>query len=120
VRKPFREQLIFEKMAQYLGVRYLYEEPAPIDNTKQASGGGGAEGGTLDSPFVLQPSSFQVMPPEWVNELYQAADAVDNEEIFRLIEQIPPAHAPLARAIADLVNSFRCDRLIDLIEAGEH
>lgn len=57
------------------------------------------------------------MPPEWVNELYQAADCVDNEQIFRLIEQIPPTHAPLALAIADLVNNFRCDHLIDLIQA---
>jgi hypothetical protein len=44
---------------------------------------------------------------------------VDDEEIFRLIEQIPPAHAPLAQAIADSIQNFRYDRLIDLIEAAQ-
>ena len=27
VSKPFQKDIIFEKMAQCLGVRYLYEEP---------------------------------------------------------------------------------------------
>jgi PAS domain S-box-containing protein len=116
VRKPYQESVIFEKMAQYLGVRYVYEEPTPL-RTRQVAAQGGAEGGTLDSSFVLQPSSFQVMPPEWVNQLYQAAGCVNDEEIFRLIEQIPPSHALLAKAIADSIKNFRYDRLIDLIEA---
>jgi hypothetical protein len=66
--------------------------------------------------YILQPSSFQVMPSEWVNELYQAAVSIENERIFQLIEQIPPPHLPLAQAIADLVNNFRCDQILDLIE----
>jgi len=118
VRKPFREEVIFEKMAQYLGVRYLYEELALLENTEQFTSGESGEGEKQNSSFILQPSSFQAMPLEWVEQLYQAADSVDDEEIFRLIEQIPPTHAPLAKAIADLIENFRYDRLIDLIEAA--
>jgi PAS domain S-box-containing protein len=118
VRKPYQESVIFEKMAQYLGVRYVYEEPTPLQRTRQVAAQGGAQGGTVDSSFVLQPSSFQVMPPEWVNQLYQAAGCVNDEEIFRLIEQIPPCHALLAKAIANSIKNFRYDRLIDLIEAA--
>jgi CheY-like chemotaxis protein len=119
VRKPFREEVIFEKMAHYLGVRYVYEELASSENTNPVAINGGAEDTKIDSPFVLQPASFQVMPSEWVERLYQAADSVDDEEIFRLIEQIPPAHAPLAQSIADSIQNFRYDRLIDLIEAAQ-
>ena len=120
VRKPFREEVIFEKMAQYLGVRYVYGELAPLERTTPVDARGSAQGNQLNSSFVLQPSSFQVMPPEWTDKLYQAVDSVNDEEIFRLMEQIPPAYAPLAEAIADLIKNFRYDRLIDLLEAAQN
>jgi PAS domain S-box-containing protein len=120
VRKPFREEVIFEKMAQYLGVRYVYEELAPLEGTKPIAARGSAGGEQPDSSFVLQPSSFQVMPAEWTDKLYQAVDSVNDEEIFRLMEQIPSVYAPLAQAIADLIKNFRYDRLIDLLEAAQN
>ncbi|MBD0345919.1 MAG: hybrid sensor histidine kinase/response regulator, partial [Coleofasciculus sp. Co-bin14] len=107
----------FDKIAQYLRVRYRYEELEPSDSTRGGSTQGNAGCRQLDSSFILQPSSFQIMPSTWVNELYQAANCIDNEELFRLIEQIPPAHAPLAKAIADLIDKFRYDLLVELIEA---
>ena len=118
VRKPFREEVIFEKMAQYLGVRYVYEELPALGRTGQIAVSGGIEGSKLDSSFVLQPASFQVMPLEWTDKLYEAVDSVDDEAIFRLIEQIPPADAPLAQSIVGLIKGFRYDRLIDLMEAA--
>jgi PAS domain S-box-containing protein len=120
VRKPFREQVIFEKMAQYLGVCYVYEELDPLEPTEEFATQQGVRGKKLNSSFTLQPSSFQLMPSAWVNQLYQAVDSVDDEAIFRLLEQIPPDHAPLATAIADLIKNFRYDRLIDLMEAAEN
>jgi CheY-like chemotaxis protein len=120
VRKPFREQVIFEKMAQYLGVCYIYEELDPLEPTEEFATKQGVRGKKLNSSFTLQPSSFQLMPSAWVNQLYQAVDSVDDEAIFHLLEQIPPDHAPLATAIADLIKNFRYDRLIDLMEAAEN
>jgi CheY-like chemotaxis protein len=118
VRKPFREEVIFEKMAQYLGVRYVYEELPALGRTEQIAVPGGLEDSKLDSSFVLQPASFQVMPLEWTDKFYEAVDSVNDEEIFRLIEQIPPADAPLAQSIVGLIKGFRYDRLIDLMEAA--
>ncbi len=114
VAKPFRQQVILDKMAHYLGVRYVYEQqlsptPAPGELPSHTAGE------DIDS-FVLQPESFQLMPPEWVQELYDAACSIDNELIFSLLEQIPSDRTPLKHAIADLVNNFRCDQIIDLID----
>ena len=124
VRKPFRESVIFEKMAQHLGVRYIYAEFA-----SSTSEGGrqkmevepGDSCYSVDSavPYILEPSSFYLMPIEWVQELYQAALTIDNEQIFQLIEQIPATHNPLAKTIADLANNFRCDQILDLIEQAK-
>jgi PAS domain S-box-containing protein len=124
VRKPFRESVIFEKMAQHLGVRYIYAESAlPTSEggrqkvEVEPGDSSYLEGST--GPYILEPSSFSVMPIEWVHELYQGTLTIDNERIFQLIEQIPAAHNPLAKAIADLVNNFRCDQILDLIEQAK-
>ncbi|MEQ8536298.1 MAG: response regulator [Coleofasciculus sp. D1-CHI-01] len=109
VRKPFREDVIFNKIAHYLGVQYVYEQPtastAPEDEN-------------LASNQPLTAQALTIMPKEWIHELYQAANSIDNERIFQLIEQIPPTHTAIAQAITDMVNNFRCDQIIDLIEAG--
>jgi len=102
VRKPFREAVIFDKMAQYLGVSYIYEESSsPLQEVKTSAS--------------LQ-ESLATMPAEWLSKLYQAADLIDNEQIFQLLEQIPSAHTFLRKTLIDWVNSFRCDQIIELIE----
>jgi len=131
IRKPFQEQVLFEKMAQYLGVRYLYEELAPT--TEKERGRGRLSVGECSLPKIAQqeevretrgdsssssvlPSALAIMPEQWMSELYEAADAIDNERIFQLLEEIPPTQEHLAKAITDFANNFRCDRIIDLIE----
>ena len=107
VRKPFREDVLFEKMAKYLGVRYVYEEEAP-------------ESAISEENPVLEDSSLKQalakMPPEWVQALYQAALCTDEKQIFALIEEIPSELAPLSNALTDLVNNFRIDKVIDVTQ----
>ncbi|MEQ8386911.1 MAG: PAS domain S-box protein [Coleofasciculus sp. A1-SPW-01] len=107
VRKPFREDVIFNKIAHYLGVQYVYEQPTPSTALEDEN---------LASNQPLTTQALTIMPKEWIHELYQAADSIDNERIFQLIEQIPPTHTAIAQAITDMVNNFRCDQIIDLIE----
>ncbi|MGL5063251.1 MAG: PAS domain S-box protein [Microcoleus sp.] len=121
VAKPFREQVILEKMEKYLGVRYIYELANSViaessDLSPALLSDNAAANHKANVPFVLSAASFRVMPIQWVNELYEAADAVDNEWIFRTIDSIPPDRANFAREIAELAKNFRCDRIIDLIE----
>ncbi|MDZ4871442.1 MAG: hypothetical protein CLLPBCKN_000830 [Chroococcidiopsis cubana SAG 39.79] len=56
------------------------------------------------------------MPSEWVAQLHQAALRTDEKLIFDLLEQIPQDYAPMATALADLVNNFRIDKIIDLTQ----
>ena len=104
VRKPLREEVIWEKMAQYLGVRYVYEDGESVKDEK------------MSSDFILERASLQVMPPEWVVQLHMAALRTDEKQIFSLLNQIPQEFAPLANALTDLVNNFRIDRIIDLTQ----
>ncbi|GAB1543518.1 hypothetical protein NUACC21_61930 [Scytonema sp. NUACC21] len=107
VRKPFREEVILEKLAQYLGVRYVYEATDEVQTLN----------GTTASSFILEPSSLQVMSSEWIAQLHQAALCTDEKQIFSLLEQIPEEYTFLANALADLVHNFRIDKIIDLSQA---
>ncbi|HEY9635476.1 MAG TPA: PAS domain S-box protein [Coleofasciculaceae cyanobacterium] len=103
--KPFKREVLLEKMAHYLGVHYLYDDqqaptspqaPAPI--------------------LSVTPEALSVMPASWVNQLHRAALFADDELITRLIEQIPLEYDSLRQALRELLNNFRLEQLIDLTE----
>ena len=95
--KPFRESHLFEKLAEHLGVNYLYEE----DNEHP-----------IALPIELSRSSLETMTLEWIAELHQASLAVDRDRILQLIQQIPDAN--LATALTDLVQKFCFDEIAEL------
>lgn len=105
VIKPFREEVIFSKMAHHLGVRYIFEEPTSVSSSQ-----GGA------SQMLLTSESFAVMPAGWVVQLHQAARSLDFEQTNRLIAQIPEPHVSLAIALTNLLNDFRFDKIMDLTQ----
>jgi PAS domain S-box-containing protein len=107
IRKPFREEELFEKMAQYLGVRYRYESIEPTIAPA-------ATPADLTTALLL----IEKMPAEWRSQLHQAATQVDAEQILRSIDLIPPEYSPLAVAIADLMNHYRFDRIVELTRSS--
>ncbi|MBD2165174.1 PAS domain S-box protein [Calothrix membranacea FACHB-236] len=109
VRKPFREHVIFEKIAEYLQVRYICSEDCNENgiNNKQEN---------VESTILDLHSAIKFMPSEWIAELHQAAIAVDGDRILQLIEQIPQNHAELAENLTSLVRSFGFDEILELTE----
>lgn len=105
VRKPFHEEAIFEKMAQHLGVRYLYEEQVKPGLSQESP-----------SQEVLAPDTLAVMPVEWLLELHQAAMKLNAKQILQLCEQIPQNYSHLGRAIADLTDRVRFDVIVQLTQ----
>jgi predicted ATPase/signal transduction histidine kinase/DNA-binding response OmpR family regulator len=104
VGKPFREEVLLEKIAQHLGIRYIYEE------TLQTA----AE--PKDSPSVLTPQDLQVMPSEWIQALYTAANEADSEILEQLIQQIPAVHSNLVITLQHLIDNFGYDQIINLTQ----
>ena len=103
--KPFRENVLLDKIGEYLQVCYLYENNELSSSSELAP---------LNK--ILTPSALAEMPSEWITQLYHFATAADGEQIFSLLEQIPDSSAPLAEALADLVNNFYFDRIMDLAD----
>lgn len=103
--KPFREEVLFEKIATHLKVRYIYEEEKLSTSVPD-----------LTPPKILTAEDLSVMPKDWLVNLYQAAICVDDSGILELIQQIPESEAALANALTDLVENFRIDIIIDLTQ----
>ncbi|MBD1997496.1 response regulator [Leptolyngbya sp. FACHB-541] len=106
VRKPVREEIIFEKMAQYLDVRYVYATELQNQTVQ---------------PYLqaLTPSDLTVMPPEWIEQLHQAATKVNAKQVIALIQQVPAKNANLATHLTYLVNNFRFEEIISLCCVGQ-
>jgi PAS domain S-box-containing protein len=109
MRKPFQKDQLLEKIGQYLGVLYIYEEESsPL------------KAGNPNTETILPPADLSghiaQMSPEWVEEVNQAAWSGSDDIVLNLLERIPPEHAPLAEALAELANNFEFDKIIKLLE----
>jgi len=103
VRKPVRESVIFEKIAQHLGVRFVYEERQPPTT---------AEAGAAR----LTPAQLAVLPADWVANLRQAILAADMDQIQTLIDQIREQDRALANELQRLADNFQIDQLQLLVQ----
>ncbi|NJK68292.1 MAG: response regulator [Microcoleus sp. CSU_2_2] len=111
VRKPFQEELLFEKMASYLGVRFVYEElPTP-------SAGSSRRYFISEKPDSFFLSLLAEMPQNWVQELDEAANDVNEELAIKLVDRISESHPTLADALKDLLADYRLDRIVHLTKA---
>ncbi|MBD2338846.1 response regulator [Calothrix sp. FACHB-156] len=103
VAKPFTETILFEKMAQYLGVRYIYSEVVAPESNKVSS-----------PKKSLTAEDLQVMPKEWIGEVYEAALDLNDAKLYELIAQISSQEQPLAEALKYLVDNFQLEAIATL------
>ncbi|MEG5053769.1 MULTISPECIES: PAS domain S-box protein [unclassified Microcoleus] len=101
ISKPFQQRELFDKLAKYLGVQYIYEV---VEQTPQ-------------KPLVetVSVEDISMMPPQWLEQMYQAAYYLDTEVMNELILQIPESKASLSKALTDYINNFNSDRIMELI-----
>lgn len=102
VQKPFLESEIFEKMAQFLGVQYIYQNKTPL----------------TAEPLIskhLTPLDLAVMNKTWLGDLAQASARLDPQAINQLLEQIPLEHIALKKALLAKVNYFDFDIIETLV-----
>ena len=107
VRKPFRQEILFDKMAEYLGVEYIYEQNSEDSELSVADS-------TLNN-FELNSKSLKVMSYEWLIKLEEAAAMLDDEAIAQLIREIAQEHSLLAQALQNKVDDYDFDDIVDLI-----
>ncbi|MEG4086832.1 PAS domain S-box protein, partial [Microcoleus sp. POL10_C6] len=113
VSKPFQEEVIFAKMAEHLGVQYIYED-LPNFTLSQLEGQDlsvkeGEKTETLRTTLAT-------MPTDWVRQLHHGAIDADAGLILSLVSTIPESDTFSAEILTDWIHNFRFDKITDLTE----
>ncbi len=111
VRKPFQKEDLLDKMAEHLGMQYLYDETKPQffpNCLPEAS----------SDLETLTADSFVNLPSDWLSQVYHAAAQGSDSKLFQLIQQIASSHESLASALANLAKNFRFEQIMVLIKAA--
>jgi CheY-like chemotaxis protein len=106
VRKPFRESLIFDKLAEYLGVTYLYEDESDRNFNDRTTD-------DLDTLAANLKIHLSEMPDSWNIQLHQAAMLADNDLITELIKLIPENNTILIHSLISLVDNFCYNQIMN-------
>jgi two-component system, sensor histidine kinase and response regulator len=112
LHKPFREEVLLEKISTHLGVSYRYAQKNPPCNPELSS-----------RPNLLNRDEIKQylcqMPREFVTNLYQFASQGYDEGIFELLEFIPAENSLLAHTLRELTKNFDFEIIIELTEQEE-
>ena len=104
VRKPFREQEIFEALARQLHVKFIYADPPSSESTQHPAG------------LTLRPEQLDALPAELVRDLRQAVIELDTARTQTLIAQVTECDAALGRTLSTLARQLDYKRLLKLLE----
>lgn len=107
VRKPFREEVLLEKISQYLGVQYIYEKVNPYHPVLESAPLSPEETVNLNQMFLQ-------MPAEWRSKIHQASLECSDDIILQLTQQIPPDKSILSDTLQHLASNFQFDKIVEL------
>ena len=105
--KPFREGMIFAKMAEYLDLNYVYENPGDRD----------AEPAMPTS--AIDPAHCARLPADWLANMRRALAAGDVQAASAGLAAIAPDHPELAAQLRAMLVAYRLDEL-DALLATAH
>ena len=103
MRKPYKENFLFEKIAEFLDIQYSYETEEDF---------------VLPSfQTALTSESLNLMPQDWNDRLHLAAMGLDAEMIeTRILEEIPEHHGVLRQQLQHLCDTLRFDKIVELTQ----
>ena len=108
VRKPFRVEILFEKLVEHLGVQFLYAEQSAIPEEN------------LNEMIVDQNTLSQALkriPTAWLEQLQKAAIKLNSDQMTQIINQICLSDAALGQQLTQLANDFRYDVILEAVES---
>ena len=104
VRKPFREQELFDALARHLRLKFIYEKAPRQKSTPEAP------------ELTLRPEQLDALPAELLRDLRQAVIELDTARTQALIEQVTERDASLGRALNTLATQLDYEGLLKLLE----
>ena len=113
ISKPFKEDTLFLKMREYLGLEYCYAQPDSSSIIPEP---------TTPFPEISEPqnsladfSPLATLPKPWLEDLETAATCGDDRAIAHLVEQLPAELEPLKEHLTQLAENFQFEQILQLI-----
>ena len=94
IRKPFRQRQLFKMLTRYLGVRFVYADPAPAAPPQE---------------LPIAAAAPAALPEKWEMDVRLALQGGDASAISALVDEIRPSYPNLARRIDELLYNFDYD-----------
>jgi PAS domain S-box-containing protein len=104
VRKPFREQEIFDALARHLRLKFIYEKASSPEETQEAA------------DLTLRPEQLGMLPAELLRELREVVIELDTARTQALIQQVAERNPLLGRALKTLATQLNYEGLLKLLE----
>jgi PAS domain S-box-containing protein len=113
--KPFQAATLFRKMAEFLGLEYIYAQPEslfPVATTGQPPT-------KHDNPCALALPTLNAtdMPPDWLRALEEAAICGDDQAILALTAQLPLHLTAWATCLNNLAQQFQFEQILQMLTA---
>ena len=102
IAKPFREAEIFDAMARWLAVGYVYDVPAPSQETPPVS-----------------TARLRSLATSERADLERALGAGDDLEARAAVERVAARDPDLAQALMAMLRGFRLEELLGLLEGSD-
>ncbi len=101
IPKPFLEGVIFDKIAQYLGVSFIYEKTGRFEST--------------DNYSNLKLSALSKLPDVLLEQLEASALALDDRSLYQAIAQIEKQETELAKVLISYTDNFQYHKILEAI-----
>lgn len=109
ISKPFREEVLLEKIAGLTGVKYLYREDDLFEQT-------GLETHAYSQPNHGLVESLARVPEEWRMQLLQATTLGDVEQLQALLDRLELMDETLSAKLRVEVENFAFDQIQQALE----
>jgi len=107
VRKPFKEDELFERIREQLGVAYVYAEEEFAEGSSSEN----------EEPAPLTRASLEGLPEELIDEMRQATTNTDLRRLNELMDQVAVYDERVAEGLRDLANRYAYEVLLELFRA---
>ena len=105
IRKPFRENELFESIGKVLGIDYIYEEDVTV----------AAVSDYLNTPEAVA-ADLAKLPQRLISQMRDALEGGDFYGLIELIKAIEPGNPEMARHLRFFANTFDYDYLHQIIK----
>ncbi|MBF0572525.1 MAG: response regulator [Desulfamplus sp.] len=123
IRKPFLENEIFDAIAKYIGVKYIYESEDKYDSSDLKHSLEQFAKRDIDTLLLSnriankrESDNCSILPEQFIANMKQALVDLDLDKIEQLIDEITSEYPDIARYISKLASDFKYNEIMEVLD----